>query len=60
MDGTRVLVFDNADPAALRLVGQGPSTGCISFDLRNAAAVRALGLWVPLDNYGVTKVELAP
>lgn len=60
VDGTRVLVFDDADPAALRQVGQGPTTGCLSFDLRHADAVRARSLWIPLDDYGATKVELSP
>ena len=59
LDWTRVLVFDRADPAALRQVGAGPMAGCLSFDLHHADALPARALWLPLDAYGVTTIPLS-
>jgi hypothetical protein len=55
-----VVVFDAANPAVLRLVGEGPITGCLPFDLRHADAAPARELWLPLNDYGVTGMKLSP
>lgn len=60
VDWSGVQVFDTSNPATLRLVGEGPDTGCFNFDLHHADAKSAEALWLPMDLYGVTPVELAP
>jgi hypothetical protein len=60
LQGNRVVVFDAANPTALRLVGEGPTTGCLPFDLRHADAAPARELWLPLNDYGVTGIKLSP
>lgn len=60
VDWSRVVVFDRSDAAALRQVGEGPTAGCLYFDLRDAEAAPGRALWLPLDSYGVTKIDLAP
>jgi len=55
-----MVVFDRSDAAFLRQVGDGPTAGCLYFDLRQADAAPARGLWLPLDSYGVTKINLSP
>jgi uncharacterized secreted protein with C-terminal beta-propeller domain len=60
VDWSRVNVFDRSDPAALRLVGDGPTAGCLFFNLRHADAAPARALWLPLDSYGVTSLNLSP
>ena len=59
-DGNSLLVFDRSDPAALPQVGEGPTTGCLYFNLRHGDGARARALWLPLEAYGVTRVELSP
>lgn len=59
LDWSRVVVFDRSDAAALRQIGEGPSSGCLYFNLRHAAADSARALWLPLDVYGVTSVRLS-
>jgi len=59
-DGNSLLVFDRSDPAALPQVGEGPTTGCLYFNLRHGDGARARALWLPLEAYGVTQVELSP
>jgi hypothetical protein len=59
VEGNRVMVFDDTNPARLRLVGEGPTTGCLGFNLRHGTA-GAHGLWLPLEGYGVTKINLRP
>lgn len=60
LHGNRVVVFDDSDPSAVRLVGEGPTVGCLHFNLRHADAASARDLWLPLDTYGVTRVKLSP
>jgi len=60
LTGNRVLVFDESDPTALRLVGDGPTTGCLQFDLHHGDATRARELWLPLNDYGLTGIKLSP
>jgi hypothetical protein len=60
VDWSRVSVFDRADAAALRQVGQGPTGGCLYFDLHQADAAAGRALWLPLDSYGVTSIKLSP
>jgi len=60
LDGNRVVVFGDSNPAALRLVGEGPTTGCMVFKLHDADAASTLDLWLPLDIYGVTSIKLSP
>ena len=57
---SQVNVFDRSDPAALRQVGDGPTAGCLYFNLRHADAAPARALWLPLDSYGVTSISLSP
>jgi hypothetical protein len=59
LDWTRARVFHTADPAALRQVGDGPMAGCSYFNLRHADAAPAIGLWLPLDAFGVTGITLS-
>lgn len=59
VDGVRVMVFDDSDAAALRKVGEGPQAGCFYFNLRHADAAPARGLWLALDAFGVTRINLA-
>ncbi|MCW5554754.1 MAG: beta-propeller domain-containing protein [Verrucomicrobiae bacterium] len=60
LDWSRVVVFDRSDPAALRQVGEGPTSGCLYLDLQHADAQPARALWLPLDSYGVTSIQLSP
>ena len=60
VDWSRVKIFDRADAAALRQVGDGPTAGCLYFNLRHADAAPARALWLPLDSYGVTSISLSP
>ncbi len=60
VDWSRLVVLDHSDPAALRQVGQGPSGGCLYFDLHHADAAPGRALWLPLDSYGVTSIKLSP
>lgn len=60
MGGTLALVFEDSNPTALRLVGEGPTIGCFSFNLRHGDAAPARDLWLPLDTYGVTSIKLSP
>jgi hypothetical protein len=58
-DGTAaVSLFDVSTPSALRLCGQGAPAGCLWFDLNRAAGALNSGLWIPLDDYGVTFVPV--
>jgi hypothetical protein len=60
VDWSRVNIFDRSDPAGLRQVGDGPTAGCLYFNLRHADAAPARALWLPLDSYGVTSINLSP
>jgi len=60
VDWARVNIFDRSNPAALVQIGEGPTTGCLSFDLRHADAAPGRALWLPLDAYGVTRIDLSP
>jgi hypothetical protein len=60
VDWSRVRVYDRSDPAALRQVGEGPTASCLYFNLRQADAAPARALWLPLDSYGVTRIDLSP
>jgi len=60
VDWSRVMIFDRSDPVALRQVGDGPTAGCLYFNLRHADAAAARALWLPLDSYGVTSINLLP
>jgi hypothetical protein len=60
VDWSRVMVFDRSDPAALREIGEGPKAGCLYFNLRHADAAPGRALWLPLDAYGLTRIDLSP
>jgi hypothetical protein len=60
VDWARVRVYERSDPAALRLVGEGPVANCLYFNLHHADAAPARALWLPLDSYGVTSIGLSP
>jgi hypothetical protein len=51
--GNGLFRFDVTDPAALRPLGASSLAGCLWFDLNRADGSLDLGLWVPLDDYGV-------
>ena len=55
-----VALFDASHGAALRLVGQGQPSGCLSPDLFHADGQLGRGLWVPLGAYGVAKIPASP
>ncbi|HYV31614.1 MAG TPA: beta-propeller domain-containing protein, partial [Candidatus Binatia bacterium] len=55
-----VVLFDAADGAALRQVGQSKPTGCLWFNLGHADGALGRGLWVPLGAYGVEKIPAGP
>jgi hypothetical protein len=55
-----IALFDRANPAALRLVGEGEPPGCLWIDLSHADGQPGRGLWVPLGVYGVFTVPTAP
>ncbi len=56
-DGTAaVSLFDVSPPSALRLCGQGAPAGCLWFDLNRAAGALNSGLWLALDDFGLTFV----
>jgi hypothetical protein len=58
-DANFVLLFDAADPAALRKIGQGQPFGCIGFNLNREDGNRERGLFLPLDFYGVATVPVS-
>ncbi len=55
-----VALFDHADPAALRVVGQGKPSGCSWFDLSHADGALGRGLWIPLGAFGVATIPALP
>ena len=55
-----VVLFDHADPTALRVVGQGKPSGCVWFDLSHADGALGRGLWIPLGAFGVATIPASP
>jgi hypothetical protein len=51
-----ITLFDASALPALRQCGQGGPSGCLWFDLNRADGHVESGLWLPLDDYGVTSV----
>jgi hypothetical protein len=45
---------------ALRKVGQGQIATCVYTDLAKSDGAAGQGLWVPLANYGVQAIPVAP
>ncbi|MCX6905363.1 MAG: hypothetical protein NTW03_18170, partial [Verrucomicrobia bacterium] len=56
----RVMLFDHSDPALLRLMADGPSTGCANLSLRYSDGSGARGLWLPWGAYGVLHIWKNP
>lgn len=54
--GNGVQLFNKAVPATLTLIGAGGPQGCVYFNPENADGDVNRGLWLPLGDYGVTKV----
>jgi hypothetical protein len=59
-DQGALVLFDRADPANLRRIGQGRPNGCFWFDLRHADGNVTDGLWLPLGGFGVSHVPVGP
>ncbi len=55
-----VALFDATSPFALIPTGSGGPNGCLWFDLNRAAGALGSGLWLPLDDYGVTRIAALP
>jgi hypothetical protein len=54
------LLLDASNPAALTPIGKGQPQGCIGYDLSTADASQKAGLWIPLGDYGVSRVSVSP
>jgi hypothetical protein len=54
-----VSLFDTTSPSALRFCGHGGPAGCLWFDLNHADGALNSGLWLSLDDYGVSAVPLS-
>ena len=57
-DESRVLLFDNSNPGALREIGQNSFMGCVWFSLEHADGNRERGLFLPLGTYGIGTVPV--
>jgi hypothetical protein len=55
-----VQLFDLSNPAAVVLIGQGGPQGCVGYDLGQADGAVDRGLWLPLSDYGVLKIDAKP
>ena len=55
-----VTLFDASTASALSERGQGGPTECLWFDLNRADGSASAGVWIPLDDYGIGSVPLAP
>ena len=53
-------LLDITNPMKLSLVGQSTAGNCWYGNLSYADGALDRGLWIPMGDYGVTKVELAP
>ncbi|PWU11691.1 MAG: hypothetical protein C5B50_22865 [Verrucomicrobia bacterium] len=51
-----VTLYDASSSSSLPQIGQGRSSGCLWLDLNNADGTLDSGLWIPLDDYGVSFV----
>jgi hypothetical protein len=59
--GSSVDLFDDTDPARLRLVGHGKSPLCWWWpDLAHSDGNLSAGLWIPLGPYGETHIPTQP
>jgi len=52
-----VSLFDNSDPASLRVAGQAGLDGCLWFNLENAVDNNDGGIWLPLGQYGAARID---
>jgi len=55
-----IVLFDIADPANLKLIGQDAPAGCFWFDLTHADGDANSGLWLPLGGFGVAHIPISP
>ena len=53
-------LIDMTDPAQMQLIGAGQPGVCWYDDLRHADGALARGIWLPLGDYGVGKLDLNP
>jgi hypothetical protein len=58
-ENNTITLFDLTSPSALRLCGRGGPSGCLWFDLNHADGALNSGLWLSLDDYGVSAVRLS-
>jgi hypothetical protein len=56
----QVILFDASNPSLLVKRGTGQSQGCLWYDLKNADGNLERGLWIPLNEYGVTLIPVNP
>ena len=58
LDNRRTItLYDTSDPASLRVAGQGGLEGCLWFNLDNAVENNGGGVWLPLGQYGTTRID---
>jgi hypothetical protein len=55
----RVNLYNASNPASLGFVGTGKFSSCAWFDLAGADGALDRGLWIPLSDFGVAKIEAA-
>jgi len=58
--GSTIDLFDATDPTALRPVGSTTPIACVWGDVTSADGSLGAGVWVPLGDYGVLAVPVAP
>ncbi len=57
-NGNDVQLFDASNLSAPALIGSGSPGGCVGFNLENADGSADRGLWLPLGDYGVSRIGL--
>ena len=58
-NSNHVQLFNASNPSALTLICGGGPEGCLGFNLENADGTADRGLWLPLGDYGVDKVNVS-
>ncbi len=52
-----VYLFDNSDGASIRTLGKGSVEGCLWFSLDELANNAGIGVWIPLGQYGASRID---
>lgn len=56
---SKVQLYDATNPADLKLRSSGAPIGCIGYNLEFAVGAVDRGLWIPLGQYGVTRIPIS-